>query len=350
MTVLMHLIESGRIPTPETLTVLYADTKMELPPLQIAAMAMLEELEKRGIKTQVVQPELDDRFFVYIFGRGVSVPHNRFRWCTPRLKVKNMMGALEGLRELYGEKFLMLTGVRQGESAARDQRISLSCSKDGGECGQGWFQSTTPKHVADTLAPLLHWRVCHIADWLMLEAPCLGFPTLSVVEAYGYDVTEKEEIAISTRTGCVGCNLVEEDKALEKVLALSQWAYLAPLRRLRPLYRELKKPHNRLRKWGERNKNGKLAAKQGRLGPLTMEARRFGLNAVLDIQRQINLAGRQQGKADFLLIDDEELARIKELMEANTWPDRWDGTEPTGDIMQSRILGENVVQPLLFRL
>ena len=43
----------------------------------------------------------------------------------------------------------MLTGVRIGESAARDQRIALSCTKDGGECGQGWFQQTSSQAVAD---------------------------------------------------------------------------------------------------------------------------------------------------------------------------------------------------------
>ena len=347
VTVVANLIESKRIPAPKSLTVLYADTRMELPPLHLAAMAMFEELQKRGIKTQVVLPTLDNRFFVYMFGRGVPPPHNRFRWCTPRLKINNMMEALKGLREQYGEKFLMLTGVRVGESAARDQRIALSCSKDGGECGQGWFQSTTPSHVADTLAPLLHWRVCHIGDWLMFDAPDLGFPTRPVVEAYGFDVTEEEQVMISTRTGCVGCNLVDEDKALERILELPQWAYLSPLRRLRPLYRELKKPANRLRKFGERNKDGRLAAKQGRLGPLTMEARRYGLKIVLEIQQQINEAGRKQGQADFLLIDDQELARIEELIAANTWPARWSGKESRGDKLKPQIISEGVIQPLL---
>lgn len=347
VTVVMHLIESGQVPAPESLTVLYADTRMELPPLHIAAMAMLDELSRRGIKTQVVLPELDNRFFVYMFGRGVPPPHNRFRWCTPRLKINNMMKALRGLREEYGEKFLMLTGVRIGESAARDQRIALSCSKDGGECGQGWFQSTTPSDVADTLAPLLHWRVCHIGDWLMFDAPELGFPTRPVVEAYGFDVTEEEQITISTRTGCVGCNLVEEDKALQKILKLAQWAYLSPLRRLRPLYRELKKSHNRLRKFNERNKNGSLAAKQGRLGPLTMAARRYGLQEVFDIQQEINEVGRKQGQPDFLLIDEEEAERIEELIQANRWPNGWSGDELRGDVLIPQVIREGVIQPLL---
>ncbi|MCZ7570919.1 MAG: phosphoadenosine phosphosulfate reductase family protein [Ardenticatenaceae bacterium] len=349
VTLLVHLIKTGAVPKPESLTVLYADTRMELPPLYIAAMALLEELERRGVKIKVVRPKLDNRFFVYMFGRGVPPPHNHFRWCTPRLKVNSMMEALAGLREEYDEKFLMLTGVRIGESVARDQRIALSCSSDSGECGQGWFQQTTPSEIADTLAPLLHWRVCHIGDWLMFEAPRLEFPTRAIVEAYGYDVTEEEQIEISTRTGCVGCNLVEEDKALENVLRMPQWAYLAPLRRLRPLYRELQKPQNRLRKHEERNQDGSLAARQGRLGPLTMEARRYGLAAVAEIQEEINAVAREQGRPETTLIDAEELARIEELIAANTWPDGWEGDEPRGDVLLPRIFADGVTQPLLLQ-
>jgi DNA sulfur modification protein DndC len=37
VTVVIRLIEEGRVTRPESLTVLYADTRMELPPLQTAA-------------------------------------------------------------------------------------------------------------------------------------------------------------------------------------------------------------------------------------------------------------------------------------------------------------------------
>jgi len=93
-----HLIASGEVPAPKSLTVLYADTRMELPPLHAAAMQLLGTLRQRGITTQVVLPALDDRFFVYIFGRGVPPPKNRFRWCTPQLKVEPMEVALQALR------------------------------------------------------------------------------------------------------------------------------------------------------------------------------------------------------------------------------------------------------------
>lgn len=271
VTVVVSLLESGVLPPPKSLTVLYADTGMELPPLNIAALEVLEALRQRGYRAEVVKPPLDERFFVYMLGRGVPPPKNHFRWCTPQLKIEPMEAALSGLRESVGQKLLMLTGVRMGESAARDQRIALSCSRDGAECGQGWFQQSTPESVADTLAPLLHWRVCHVWDWLVFEAPAMGFPTQMVAEAYGGDEAEE----INARTGCVGCNLASRDTALDTILALDHWRYLEPLRRLRPLYAELTKAHNRLRKDGsQRLQDGSIPLNPMRMGPLTMSARR----------------------------------------------------------------------------
>jgi DNA sulfur modification protein DndC len=151
VTVVVWLILTGRVKAPKSLTVIMSDTRMELPPLFTTAMLILSELRARGIKTIVVMPEMEDRFFVYMFGRGVPPPSNTFRWCTPQLKIEPMVAALKALRDEYGKKFLMLTGVRLGESAARDGRIALSCGRNNSECGQGWFQEATPEAVADTL-------------------------------------------------------------------------------------------------------------------------------------------------------------------------------------------------------
>src|SRR5258708_32688668 len=88
---------------------------------------------------------MDKRFFVYILGRGVPPPNNNtLRWCTRQIKVEPMqqevIQAIDGLDGTV----LMLTGVRQGESAIRDRRIEMSCSKDGAECGQGGYQQLLP--------------------------------------------------------------------------------------------------------------------------------------------------------------------------------------------------------------
>jgi DNA sulfur modification protein DndC len=228
VTLIAHLIETAQIARPETLTVLYADTRMEITPLQVAALKIMRELRERDIDVRVVLPELDDRFFVYMFGRGVPPPKNLFRWCTSQIKIEPMMRALAGLREEAGEKLLMLTGVRLGESAARDARIILSCSRDGAECGQGWFQEATPDAVADTLAPLLHWRVCHVWAWLTAHAPGEGFSTLPIATAYGGNEAEEK----NARTGCICCPLASKDRALQYVVHRPEWEYLTPFTRI----------------------------------------------------------------------------------------------------------------------
>jgi DNA sulfur modification protein DndC len=345
VTMVVYLIEQGLIPEPESLTVFYADTRMELPPLWISAMQILSELRERGIKTQVVLPELDKRYFVYMLGRGVPPPNNKtLRWCTGQIKIAPMISALRRLHESVDEKFLMLTGVRLGESAVRDQRIAMSCSRDGGECGQGWFQQSTPESVADTLAPLLHWRVCHVWAWLATQAPAEGFSTRNVALVYGGDEAEE----LNARTGCIGCPLATKDTALDYILKQEEWSYLAPLKKLRPLYRQLRKARNRHRQPGtETRKDGTRSANPQRLGPLTLEVREYALNEILSIQREINLAARSLNRPKIDLINLEEQSRIKELIALKTFPNKWDGDEPDGLVMLDKIFRDGKVQPLL---
>jgi len=329
----VYLIESGRVPRPKTLTVLRSDTRMELPPLDLTARRIMDEVLERGFTAKNVLPEMDERFFVYMLGRGVPPPSNTFRWCTGQLKVEPMLAALKSLRDAYGEKFLMLTGVRVGESAARDQRIALSCGKNNSECGQGWFQEATPQAVADTLAPLLHWRLCHVWDWLTGLTPFQhGFSTSFIAAVYGQD----ENLETHARTGCVGCNLASRDFALESIIARPQWAHFRPLMELRPLYGALKHPSNRLRKDGnERRKDGSLVSNPCRMGPLTLAARRWALSVVQDIQR----------RAGVDLVNKEEAARIIELIDAETWPNGWSGNEQLASLPFENVNPDGSRQP-----
>jgi DNA sulfur modification protein DndC len=342
VTVIAHLLSIGQIPKPKSLRVIYADTRMELTPLSFAAMGVMERLKEMGIETEIVLPTLDDRFFVYMFGRGVPPPSNTFRWCTSQIKIEPMLAALKRIKADRPGKFLMITGVRIGESAQRDARIAVSCSKDGAECGQGWFQVATPEAVADTLAPILHWRVCLVWKWLRDYAPdWQRFPTQAIAEAYGGDEAEE----INARTGCVGCNLASRDTALESILKNPHWQYLSPLLRLRPLYAELKKPHNRLRKDGtETKKDGSLVANPMRLGPLTMKARLWGHGEVTKIQDEVNWKAVQQDRPTICLINREEHERIFELISSNTWPNGWAGTEVHGDVILNEVMKDGSVQ------
>jgi DNA sulfur modification protein DndC len=344
LAIVIYLIEAGIIPKPETLTVLYADTGLELLPLHHTAMQILAEVERRGYRARIVRPKMDKRFFVYMFGRGVPPPSNVFRWCTGALKIEPMMTALKELRGETGEKFLSMIGVRLGESAVRDRRISIACGKDA-ECGQGYYQETTPASVADVMAPIIHWRVCHVWDLLQGFGPDHGLPTAPIASIYGQG-TDLEEAA--ARTGCTACNLASRDIALDRILHLSDWDYLKPLKKLKPLYAELKRPNRRLRKSEpERNAEGKLVANLHRLGPMLMETRRWGLNEVMKIQDEINRAAANLDRPLISLINQQEYYRIWELIDANTWPEKWTGDEETGDVPYARVMSDGSFQPLL---
>lgn len=353
LTVILHLIMVGRIAPPKSITVFYADTRQELLPLAIAAHKIRAQLSGLGIRCEVVMAPLDKRFLVYILGRGVPPPNNNtLRWCTRQIKIDPMAAAIEArLGELDGN-ILMITGVRQGESAIRDSRIAMSCGKDGAECGQGWYQQVLPNakgirgRIA-TLAPILHWRVCNVWDWLRIYAPLReygGWETASIADAYGGDEAEEK----NARTGCAGCPLASKDLALDTIIATPAWSYLAPLKGLKPLYRELRLPHNRLRKTGlEFRKDGTPAANPQRMGPLTFEARLMGLTRVLEIQNVVNDAAARLGRPEMDILNPEEEARIRHLIELQTWPNGWEGDEPTADTPMGNVYRDGSVQPLL---
>lgn len=356
LTLLVHLIEAGELPQPRKLLVFYADTRQELPPIQVSADLIMTKLRERDwIKVQVVCAPMDKRFWVYILGRGVPPPNNNtLRWCTRQIKVDPMTAALEQAISGLDGSALMITGVRQGESAVRDGRIRMSCSKDGAECGQGWYQQVLPEakgirgRVA-TLAPILHWGVCIVWDWLKVYAPRPefgGWPTAILADAYGGD----DAVEKNARTGCIECPLAADDTAVQNVIAMPAWAHLAPLRRLKALHVWLREPAQRLRKAGaETLKSGGIAANPQRMGPLTFAARLEALDVVLGVQDEINATARAIGRPTIDLINAEEEARIRELIAGGQWPDGWRGDEPSAAAWLDSVYQDGSVQPLLFR-
>lgn len=153
--------------------------------------------------------------------------------------------------------------------------------------------------------------------------------------------------ASRTTTRC--CPLAAEDKALYTILLNPQWAYLAPLKGIKPLWRELREPQHRLRKAGrEILKSGAVAANPQRMGPLTFEARLMGLDRILTIQGTVNAVARATGRPEIDLINAQEEARIRELIALETWPQGWDGDELIATTIMDTVYANGAVQPRLF--
>ncbi|RZK69713.1 MAG: phosphoadenosine phosphosulfate reductase [Pedobacter sp.] len=343
VTLLVWLLNTGQIQKPNSVTIMYADTKVELPPLAAAAVDIIDDLREFGFEVRIASAPVEHRFFSYMLGRGVPPPTNGFRWCTPKLKVLPMEVEIRKLVEEKGEKVLLLTGLRLGESAARDRRLAISCSKDGGECGQGHYHQSMPEALCDTLAPIVHWRVCHIWEWLKHWAtlPKYGdWSTAAIADAYGGDEAEE----LNARTGCIECNLVTQDKALKNIIKQPKNAYLKPLQQLKVIYKELRSRKNRLRKTGLEPEDNNRA----RFGPITMGARMHYFEEILRVQNEVNSEAIEQGRPLVILIDEEEQAYIKQAWADNLWPERWDGEEwKYGDEDIDTVYQDGSIQPII---
>ena len=353
MTLIIYLILSGQIERPESLTVMYADTRLELPPLAFSALSMLEHLDRMNLpwlKTKVVTSDLDHRFFVYMLGRGVPPPNNNtLRWCTSQIKVTPMQDAIEKEFQNREEKVLTITGVRMGESAIRDGRLSMACNKNGAECGQGWYMNTLNNKITATIAPIIHWRVCNVWDWLQIFAPQEkygGWNTTMLAQAYGGSLANE----VNARTGCIGCPLAQKDTALDAVMDQfpDEWGYLQPLKKLKPIYREMREFKYRLRKHGERKADGTLAKNPYRVGPLTMQARKDFTEQILNVQREVNVLAMKYGRPEIDILNKEELKRIQWHWDNNIWPQRWDGTEPLATENFNQIFPDGYMQQAMF--
>jgi len=337
LSLLIWMIDTGMVPAPERLRVVYADTRMELPPLYIAAMGVIDDLEARGIEVHKACAPVEKRFLPYILGRGVPPPNNNtLRWCTRQIKLEPMISALDQ------EGWLTITGVRIGESAARDERIVLSCSRDGAECGQGHFFQA----ISNTLAPLVHWRVCHVWEWLKHWAPQAQYGdwnTAPLADAYGGDEAEE----INARTGCICCPLASQDKALDTILAMPRWAYLAPLKRLRSIYAEMRSPLHRLRQPGtQRRRDGSIPKKPNRMGPITIESRMRFFAEIEAIQAEINSDPRCHHPVDIL--NTEEIEYIRACWQEGLYPTGWTGEEMSAAALYDQVYEDGSIQKHLF--
>jgi len=318
LSIVLHAIETKQLNV-DDLLILYADTGLELPPLEKTAMATLTELNKRGYKTQIVRAPVDNRLYVRMLGYGYPYPNNRRRWCTRMLKQEPMAEVLKSL----GNDWTILTGVRLNESDQRDKVITASCSTGDGECGQGWYQ----QHK-NALAPIVHWRACHVFRWIFNDDRN-HLPIIQGIEpVYKLD----EFVPNGIRTGCIKCQVVHKDRSFNQLVKRNpEWSWLEPLHELDQLHDWLAQPAQRLIKTSlsikadgtYRNRTNNV------LGAISLEARVEGLNWIKRIQAKTN-----QNSPDgyhVCLVSEEEEKRILEMIENKVHPHNWDDTHLRGD-------------------
>jgi len=248
--------------------VVFSDTQVEIPTLHLYASDFLRQLESHPAHPIIhtVKPPVEKTFWTLMIGRGYPAPHQKFRWCTDKLKIQP---AEVIIKNLPAEGNLaIITGVRFGESDVRDKRMNLSCSR-GGECGQGMWFNHSARLNALYAAPIASWRECDVWDYVNYVGPSLGYPTAELQDIYqGHN----------TRFGCWTCTVVKQDKTMRKITERPEGKQYSPMFEFR----------NWLLEYSMDHKN-RMLRPNGIPGRLSLEARDKIYKRLLQVEKDTGI-------------------------------------------------------------
>lgn len=254
--------------------VLYADTRVEPPPVVDHARRLLEKIGEWAKKYNLpvvlntLYPELKDSFFVLLLGKGYLPPTRWFRWCTERLKVRPIKKYIKGIIETYG-RCVVLLGLRAKESVNRDKRLkSRGYSK--------WMPFEGLKG-ATIYAPILELSTEDVWKYLLQNQPPWGADNYLLRALYTAGNTSCSLFCGGIRFGCWVCTVVKRDKCTNGLSNLPEWEWLAMLMEYRDKLIEIRNnPANRVLK----RVNGKSY-----LGPLKLEVRKKLYNELKELEK-----------------------------------------------------------------
>lgn len=302
------LRRTGQVDVDEPRLVM-SDTAVEFPFLSRIAETLMARLRDCGWKTEIVRPELNQKLYNQIFGRGLTPIYpgiRNMRWCTRATKIDPME---KFIKTLDGD-YVQLSGVRWGESKMRDGKLekrAAGCSA-GGECGLP--DPDKAPATRNVYGPIMNWRTCQVIDWLSgerrLDIPDLIDIVRELLHVYeikfgprGFGIGPPKVSAL--RFGCIGCPAIGRDKMTSKQLADNpQWKIL---RQLYVIWEKLRHRRNRL-----------PPKRKMRLpGPIRMVARQYFFTELLDVQKQSGVC----------LVTDEDELYIRDCWQNKVYPRGW---------------------------
>jgi len=270
-----ELLRSGLAPNTRV-HIVYCDTRMEIPVLRARALQFLRYVRAEArrlrlpIRCHVRTPNVRNGFWFLLLAKGYPPPHQRFRWCTRRLKIEPVRDLV--VRKEKPSRTCVITGVRFNESRNRNMSLHATCRR-GGECGQGlWFWQRRRLNVS-YLAPIVGWSACDVWDFLLLVMSEKGWPTRELFDLYLNGQ--------SLRFGCWMCTVVRQDRTVIRLLEDDRNQVLAPLLEFRNRVQEntsaMLHPESRIKR------------SDGAPGRLTLRTRKRLYRELLGIQSETKL-------------------------------------------------------------
>ncbi len=288
----------------------------------IAAISRAGLSDGLQIFARLVEPRIEDSFWVNLLGRGYPAPSSKFRWCTERLKISPADRFIKDQVAQYGEVVLAL-GVRSAESATRAQVMSLRKIEG--------TRLRTHKNLSGALvfAPIEDWTTNDVWSYLLQNAETpWGSDNNDLAAMYRTADSECPLVVDTTtpscgnsRFGCWVCTVVTRDKSMEAMVDSGQ-SWMESLLAIRDELADTQTPERRHEVRSARKLDGRVLLKNSgdalALGPYTFAYCKELLRRILTVQKEL------PPEADgFELISEPELLEIRRIWryDRHDWED-----------------------------
>jgi DNA sulfur modification protein DndC len=282
---------------PTMIDVIYCDTGVENPALDLYAKSLLKRLsdefleQQLPLRTVILKAPVKDRFFVKVIGRGYPPPTNSFRWCTKNLRILPVSRFVAAAAR--GDAVVTL-GMRRAESMQRNRTLQRA----GGGMWQTQLEGGRKYRV---FLPIINLDVSEVWDGVFMLPRPIAVDPASLERLYrgasGECPIIKSPMAppcASGRFGCWTCTVVRRDKSAEALVA-SGHANLKPYLDFRNWLADFR--NDRTTRWATR--------RNGRQGPGP-----FNIRARAEILARVRVVERAAGSP---IIDLEEIGEIHRL-------------------------------------
>lgn len=303
--------------------VISTDTLVENPVIAAWVQLSLERMRLAALTQDLpfhphrLTPSLENRFWVNLIGKGYPAPRPKFRWCTDRLKISASTKFIQELSEANGEAILVL-GQRRGESHARDKVIDqyqlstrdrLSRNKDP-KLSRVWVY-----------LPIETWTSDDVWEYVIQTPNPWGVSNQELFDIYRGATPDAEcPIVVDkstpscgdSRFGCYVCTMVSQDKSMAAMIQNDEAkAWMQPIMSFRDRYLSVKDRDKR----DFRRMNGNITLDFGELihGPYKQQYREILLKELLVTQKQVQMAGKDEGFDRIELLPLEEIEEIRRI-------------------------------------
>ncbi|MBF2019815.1 MAG: DNA phosphorothioation system sulfurtransferase DndC [Hydrococcus sp. C42_A2020_068] len=313
----------------KSIHVITTDTLVENPIVVAWVRKSIRQLKTAAKKQQIpleahlLYPEVKDRYWVGLIGKGYPAPRLKFRWCTGRLKINSSNRFIRDVIRTCGETILIL-GTRKAESSRRAAAM----------------EKLEAKRVRDRLSPnaslpnslvyspIEDWRTDEVWLYLMQWENPWGNSNKDLLAIYRGATADNECPLVvdtstpscgSSRFGCWVCTLVDSDKSLSAMIQNDEEKeWLQPLVDLRLELdiendrdkRDFRRIYGKVELF-ERNVEGEISI-EPIPGPYTKYWREHWLRRVLEAQVKVRQNAPEEFQ-DITLITPEELSEIRRI-------------------------------------